>query len=249
MPEKKGSKKYRTYLVLVDSGSSGSLVSKELVECADFNMKLNKKSTKWDTATGVLQMDGTVQIEKYILPQFTRKRYITMSFHVYKKLSKNKYDFILGHDLLQDIGLDIHYSNSQFVWGNIIINMVPCRFWTKKKIKSTAQTWRQNGKSSAKAKTKELQLVEIKPADYKPINIEDIMQNQTHLTTAKKDQLQAMLLDFQDLFKGQKDKDNGEPIKLELRQGSKPFYAKPFSIPKAYQQVKKDKIARLESIG
>jgi hypothetical protein len=104
-------------------------------------------------------------------------------------------------------------------------------------------------KREIQRQTKELQLVEIKPADYKPINIEDIMQNQTHLTTAKKDQLQAMLLDFQDLFKGQKDKDNGEPIKLELRPGSKPFYAKPFSIPKAYQQVKKDKIARLESIG
>jgi hypothetical protein len=73
MPEKKGSKKYKTYLSLVDSGSSGSLVSKELVECADFNMKLNKKSTKRDTATGVLQTNGTVQIENYILPQFTRK--------------------------------------------------------------------------------------------------------------------------------------------------------------------------------
>jgi hypothetical protein len=30
MPEKKGSKKFKTYLGLVDSGSSGSLVSKEL---------------------------------------------------------------------------------------------------------------------------------------------------------------------------------------------------------------------------
>jgi hypothetical protein len=27
---------------------------------------------------------------------------------------------------------------------------------------------------------------------------------------------------------------NGNPIKLELIPGSKPFYAKPFSIPKAY---------------
>jgi hypothetical protein len=64
MPEKKNSKKYKTYLGLVDSGSSGPLGSRELVECANFNMKLNKKSPKWDTATGLLQMDGMVQIEK-----------------------------------------------------------------------------------------------------------------------------------------------------------------------------------------
>jgi hypothetical protein len=85
MPEKKCSKKYKTYLGLVDSGSSGSLISKELVETTDFDIQLSKKSIKWDTATGILQTDRTVQIEleQYILPQFTRKRHITMSFHVY----------------------------------------------------------------------------------------------------------------------------------------------------------------------
>jgi len=212
-------------------------------------MKLNKKSTKWDTATGVLQTDGTVQIENCILPQFTRKCYITMSFHMYQKRSKDKYVFILGRDLLQDIGLDIDYSNSQFVWDNIIVDMVPCGFWTKKKIESTAQIWRQNGKSSAKAKTKELHLAEIKPAEYKPINIEDIMQSQAPLTPTEQDQLQQMLLDFQDLFKGQKGNYNGELIQLELIPGSKPFYAKPFSIPKAYQQVTKYEITCFESIG
>ena len=85
MPEKKGSKKFKTYLGLVDSGSSGSLVSKELVEYADYEIKLNSKPTKWDTATGVLQTDGTVQIEGLILPQFARKHYVTSSFHMYQK--------------------------------------------------------------------------------------------------------------------------------------------------------------------
>jgi hypothetical protein len=36
---------------------------------------------------------------------------------------------------------------------------------------------------------------------------------------------------------------------LELLPRSKPFYAKPFSIPKAFQQVIRDEFARLESIG
>jgi len=54
IPTKKGSKSYTTYLGLVDSGASGSLVNKELIEYADFNMTLQKKPIKWDTATGVI---------------------------------------------------------------------------------------------------------------------------------------------------------------------------------------------------
>ncbi len=112
MPDKKGSKKYTTYLGLVDSGS---LVNKEIVEYANFNVKLQKKPTKWDTATGVFQTDGSVVIEQYCLPQFTRKRHITTSFHMFQKCQKDKYDFILSRGLLKILGLDIHYSASQFV--------------------------------------------------------------------------------------------------------------------------------------
>ena len=65
MPDRKGSKKYTTYLGLVDSGASGSLVNKELVQHADFEIKLQQKPIKWDTATGIFQTSGTVTIEKY----------------------------------------------------------------------------------------------------------------------------------------------------------------------------------------
>ena len=62
IPEKKGSRKSKTYLGLVNSGFSGLLVSKEFMESTDFNIKLSKKATKWDKATGILQTDRTVEI-------------------------------------------------------------------------------------------------------------------------------------------------------------------------------------------
>jgi hypothetical protein len=83
----------------------------------------------------------------------------------------------------------------------------------------------------------ELRVTEIKPAEYKLVNIKEAIEKQTHLTPAERNQLRTMLVDFQDLFKGQRGHYNGEPIELELLSGSKPFYDKPFSIPKAYQQV------------
>jgi hypothetical protein len=76
MPESKGSKKYKVYLGLVDSGSSCSLVNKEIVEFTNFDMQLQKKPIKGDTATGSFQMDGIATIKNYHLPQFTKEEVI-----------------------------------------------------------------------------------------------------------------------------------------------------------------------------
>jgi len=128
--------------------------------------------------------------------------------------------------------------------------MVPCGYSTQKKIETTTKMWRKRSETeTAQIAIHELQVTEIKPAEYKPVEIKEVVEKQTHLTPFERIQLQTMLIDFQDLFKGQRGQYNGEPIELELLPGSKPFYAKPFSIPKAYQQVTRDEIARLESIG
>jgi hypothetical protein len=76
-----------------------------------------------------------------------------------------------------------------------------------------------------------------------------IVSKQTHLTPNKQLQLSNLLFKPQDLFQGKKGAFNGEPIDLELEPDATPFYARPFSIPKAYQQITKDEIQRLESIG
>lgn len=45
MPTKKNLKKYTIYLGLIDLGASGLLVHRELMELADFGIKLQKKPT------------------------------------------------------------------------------------------------------------------------------------------------------------------------------------------------------------
>jgi hypothetical protein len=76
-----------------------------------------------------------------------------------------------------------------------------------------------------------------------------VVSKQTHLTLNEREKLLNVLIDFQALFQGKEGNCNTAPIQLELIPGCKPFYRKPFSIPKAYQQVTKDEIAQLERIG
>jgi hypothetical protein len=229
LPNAKNSKKYTTYLGLIDSGSSGSLLSSSLIENTNFNVEKQKKPTKWDTATGVLLTKGRATIEALSLPQFTRKRQVSSTFHLFEKRKDDKYDIILSRDFLQAIGLVIDYSASQFTWDNISVAMVPSGYWMKEKITSVAITWNKPIEEA----NNEMPLTEILPAEYKPVNIEDVVKQQTHLSVEEQEQLQIVLFEYQDLFKGQCRKYNGDPVSLELIPGSKPYYGKPFSIPKA----------------
>jgi len=165
---------------------------------------------------------------------------------MFQKRSKDKYDFILGRDLLTELSIDIRYSTAQFVWENIIGDMVPRNYWTEQKIRNIAKTWNVNKREH---NVEELHLAEILPADYKPLDINEVVQKQTHLCSDERDELLQALKDFQELFQGKPGEYKGKPIELELLSNTKPFYAKPFSIPKAYQQITKDEISRLENIG
>ncbi len=95
----------------------------------------------------------------------------------------------------------------------------------------------------------ELQPEEILRADYKPFDINEIVQKQMHLFSDKRKQLLQALKDFQELFQGKPGEYKRKLIELELLPNTKLFYAKPFSIPKANQQITKDELSRLEDIG
>jgi hypothetical protein len=160
------------------------------VEKGNFSIQTGKKTIKWDTASGTLLTQGKVEIKQCCLPQFTRKRHITSTFHVFTKRPNDKYDVVLGRNFLQAIGLDIHYSASQFTWDNISTSMVPSGHRTQYKITKVAKSWNKQESELAN----EVQLTEIPPAEYKPIDINTVANQQTHLSPEEHEQLQNVLL-------------------------------------------------------
>jgi hypothetical protein len=117
---------------------------------------------------------------------------------------------------LQATGLDIHYSASQFTWDNISVAMVPTGYWTKEKILTVAKSWNK----PTREPTNELIVTEILPAEYKPTDIDEVVNNQAHLFPEEREKLRNVLLDFTELFQGQCGKYNGRThpwIKALLR--------------------------------
>ncbi len=83
------------YLGLVDSGNSGSMVNKEIVEYMTLTYYYKRRQQN--------EMHPLESSKQMMVP----------------KLSKDKHDFILGQDLLTNLGLNINYNASQFVLENI----------------------------------------------------------------------------------------------------------------------------------
>jgi hypothetical protein len=148
---------------------------------------------------------------------------VSSTFHLFDKRPNDKYDVILGRDLLRTIGMEIHYNTNKFVWDTISVDMVPSGYWTKGRILAIAKSWNE---------PEQTRITEILPANYQPADVIDVVKQQTHLTSTEQDKLRNVLLDFTELFQGQCGKFTGEPVTLELIPDAKPFYAKPFAIPK-----------------
>jgi hypothetical protein len=103
-----------------------------------------------------------------------------------------------------------------------------------------AKTWNVSNPAQEKQdKNEELHLDQILPAHYKLVDISEVVLKQTHLTSVECEKLlHTTLISFPDFFQGQCGEYNDKPITLELLPGSKPFYAKLFSIPKSYYYTK-----------
>ncbi len=239
IPIEKGSKKYITYLGLLDTGCSSSLIDREIIN-ETFNVDSSVPKTKWTTQAGTFETKGTVQVDNYIFPQFTNKKKVNSKFHMFKKHKEDTYYIIIGRDILLEIGMTICYNKVKFIWDEIQVDMVPRGHWTRKTIDLF---WEKRKCSKEEANAA------IKKAEYKKADIDEIVAAQTHLTFNEKNKFKEMLQQYSPLFQGTQGSFNGEPIKLELIPGSKPYFGKPYSIPKAYVEVTKHEIDRLENIG
>jgi hypothetical protein len=82
--------KVKTIKVLLDSGSSETLIASNLV--ARFK-KIKTESTQWDTGAGKLDTNKKVNLY-FTLPEFYEKKIITWESHVFK--NHTRYDMIMG---------------------------------------------------------------------------------------------------------------------------------------------------------
>ena len=98
MNRRLGKEKLQNVKILLDSGSSGTLIDAKLTK----HLRIKKESgTKWNTANGSFTTKGKVKVD-FSLPEMYEERTIRWVMHPTNNLG---YDIIIGRDLLRELGI------------------------------------------------------------------------------------------------------------------------------------------------
>ena len=89
----------------------------------------------------------------------------------------------------------------------------------------------------------------ILDASYKKANLKDIVEALTYLDKTKQDKLFSFLKKYENMFDGTLGTYTGSDYKIELKDGIKPYHAKPFPIPRIHEETLRKEVERLVKIG
>ena len=82
-------------------------------------VKKTKQERQWYTAAGVLNTNTKIATS-FSLPELHANKLINQSLHVVD-LNINRYDMIIGRDLIRSLGIDIHGTDITIHWDNAAI--------------------------------------------------------------------------------------------------------------------------------
>jgi RNase H-like domain found in reverse transcriptase/Reverse transcriptase (RNA-dependent DNA polymerase)/Integrase zinc binding domain/Retroviral aspartyl protease len=220
-------------LVLLDSGASQSIVKYELIK--QLNL-IHSTPTTWNTVAGKFLTKHMVNI-KFKLPTLHESRIIETKVHVTKSL--NKYDMIIGRDLLQDLGIILNFQDNIIQWDHAITAMTSI---DSEPIINTIEESKPIIEATNRIKS-------ILEAKYEPANLDDVVNDCKNLSVSEKSQLKQLLNRYYDLFDGTLGHWKSEQYHIELKDDAKPYHARPYPIPKAYEATLKMEVERLCNIG
>ena len=92
--------------------------------------------------------------------------------------------------------------------------------------------------------------VKILDAKYEKANLPEIAKNDcSHLNPEEKNQVLAVLFEFEDLFDGTLGDWNTKPVSFDLKEGSKPYHDRAFPIPQVHKDTVMKEIKRFCELG
>ena len=219
--------------MLLDSGASETCINKSLVK--KFR-RVKTEPMEWKTAAGTLKTENKVRAY-FTLPEFYEKKVIMWDSHVFQNTCN--YDMIIGRDLLTELEFEIDFKRKLIKWDEAHIPM-----------KSYDATPKDMYIQDPENLTTEYERIKgILDAKYEAADIDKITENCTHLNKIQRKELKQLLEKHKSLFDGTLGKWKNEKLKIELKEGVKPYHSRAYPIPKAYELTLKMEVERLCELG
>jgi hypothetical protein len=192
-------------LILFDPGSTKSYI-KQSVLPPGATPRLHRELQTAITLSGESKMNRSVILEDIILPEFTKSLRMNRSEMWVFNNPEVKYDAIIGRDLLHEMKIDICYSDGTMKMEGRVVLM--------KKRGERPMFYVDNDHTDEELD--ELYAAEIKEAKYDKVHIDDVIQQQHHLSRDQKQQLRSALNGYDRLFDGKLKKFPGKKIHLDV---------------------------------
>ena len=231
----------RPLRILLDSGTSATIILKEFVSEMS---KFKHERTTWKTMGGNFQTRRKARIS-FKMIEFSHNKVVNWTAHVddQTKPELAKYDMIIGSDLLSELKIDLLYSQQQIVWDEIAIPMKNRGSISSEEL---LQDLYELTKESTIIQMSETRHNEIIQAMYGKVDISQHVQTLKHLDQRQQEKLTSVLKAYPEMYEGAIGTLNIPPVHFELKKDAKPYHARPFPVPKAYESLTKQECRRFQ---
>ena len=220
--------------ILLDSGANESIIHAPLVN----KTRISKTDlNEWKTMAGKFT---TNCITKTVitLPELSNSAQFTIKAHVAE--AKTNYDLIIGRDVLSQLGIILNFKERLITWNDAHVEM---RTFD---VNQQDHFFIQDSKPVQESTNR---MKKILDAKYEKADLYEVTKGLKYLSTEKQAKLRKLLRKYEELFDGTLGKWKGKPYHIELKKGVEPYHAKPFPIPKAYEQTLRTEVERLIKLG
>jgi hypothetical protein len=156
---------------------------------------------------------------------------------------------IIGCDLMVELRLQINYKNLTVTWDDSTIQMKDYEALSDLMTPIHDFYWHEESYESQALNDATARIKKILDAKYKPANLNEVTSKCAHLTDDEQAQLNALLKHFELLFDRSLGVWHNKPYDIELKEGVKPYHAKPFPVPKIHEQMLKMELNCLVKAG
>ena len=224
--------------ILFDTGCGGSLVHHSLVTRLE---RKKSHTTTWQTKAGTFLTSSKVKCN-FTLPEFHDRRDITWKMYVDESEDENnKYDMIIGRDLLSELGVEFSFKKGTMMWDGAEVHMKDSSMF------NTPDNIEEIFNSEPISEAERIQ--QIVNAKYCPADLDSVVKSCEELSHEEQQQLLKLLQKYASLFDGTLGSWNMTPVKLDLKSDAKPYHAKPYPVPFSQEEKLKEEINRLVEYG
>ena len=208
---------------------------------------------------GKFNSNQKITLKDVILPEI-RQDIVLPNLEARLFAAPCRYDIILGRDALRHFKINLNFDDNVLETSNTIIPMryfpddvsTPAKIAAQLHLDYMDPFWSQTCNDDAYAlatASEPLAKPEILPSNYKPVDLKQIANDCTHLTSSQRQQLHYLLEKYSHVFDGKLRHYPDELIHLDVDPNIKPHRCRAYPIARSQLKLFKQELDRLVKIG